>query len=124
MRGLLANANNDVHQVATRTGTVLTWPIAFKTLYNRYGDSWRVKPDQSLLCKAKRVQHRNPARPFYAKDLKRDVARRARAICRKARVRKGPLLEAYTLDVAVTGRAAAANVYVGATNPVAVGKPK
>jgi hypothetical protein len=124
VRGLLANANNNVHQVATSTGAVLTWPIAFKTLYYRYGDSWRVKPGHSLLCKAKRVQHRNPTRPFYAKDLKRDVAKRARTICRKARVRKGPLLEACTLDVAVTGRAAAAKVYVGAPAPVAVGRPK
>jgi hypothetical protein len=124
VRGLLANANDNVHQVATRSGTVLTWPIAFKALYYRYGDSWRVKPSQSLLCKAKRVKHRNPARPFYAEDLKRAVAQPARAICRKARVRKGPLLEACTLDVAVIGRAAAAKVYVGAPNPVAVGKPK
>jgi hypothetical protein len=124
VRGLLANANNNVHQVATSTGAVLTWPIAFKTLYYRYGDSWRVRPGRSLLCKSKRVQHRNPTRPFYAEDLKRDVAQRARTICRKARVRKGPLLEACTLDVAVTGRAVAAKVYVGAPNPVAVGKPK
>jgi hypothetical protein len=124
VRGLLANANNNVHQVATSTGTVLTWPIAFKTLYHRYGDSWRVKPGRSLLCKAKKVPNRNPTRPFYAKDLKRNVAQRARTICRKARVRRGPLLEACTLDVAVTGRAVAAKAYVGARAPVAVGKPK
>jgi hypothetical protein len=124
VRGLLANSGNDVHQVATRGGVVLTWPLSFKVLYHRYGNSWRVKPGASLLCKTKRIEHRNPAKPFYAEDLKRDVAQRARAICRKARVRKGPLLEACTLDVAVTGRAVAAKVYVGAAAPIAVGKPK
>jgi von Willebrand factor type D domain len=124
VRGLLANANNNVHQVATRAGTTLTWPIAFKVVYYRYGDSWRVKPGQSLLCKAKRVEHRNPRKPFYAEDLKKKVAQRARATCRKAGVRRGPLLEACTLDVAVIGRAVAARAYVGARAPVAVGKPR
>jgi len=124
VRGLLANAGNNVHQVATRGGVALTWPLSFKVLYHRYGDSWRVKPGASLLCKAKRIEHRNPARPFYAEDLRRDVAQRARAICRKAKVRKGALLGACTLDVAVIGRAGAARAYVGAPAPVAVGRPR
>jgi hypothetical protein len=124
VRGLLANAKNNVRQVATRGGTVLTWPISFEVLYSRYGNSWRVQRGRSLLCKAKRVEHRNPAKAFYAEDLKREVAQRTRAICRKARVRKGPLLEACTLDVAVIGRAAAAKAFVGLRAPVAVGKPK
>jgi hypothetical protein len=124
VRGLLANAKNNVHQVATRSGAVLTWPISFKVLYHRYGDSWRVKRGASLLCKAKRVEHRNPTKPFYAEDLKKKVAQRTRATCRKAGVKRGPLLEACTLDVAVIGRAAAAKAYVGAPAPVAVGKPK
>jgi hypothetical protein len=122
--GLLANARNNVRQVATRGGVVLTWPIPFKTIYSRYGNSWRVSPRASILCKAKRVESSNPARPFYAKDLEPEVARRAGAICLKFGVRNKALLEACTLDVAVTGRADAARVYRGAQPPVVVGRPR
>jgi hypothetical protein len=44
-----------------------------------------------------------------------------RAICMEAGVREGPLLDACILDVAVIGDKAAAEVYVNALPPVAVG---
>jgi hypothetical protein len=122
--GLLANAGKSVRQVATRGGAVLTWPLPFETIYGRYGNSWRVKPSASILCKQKRAARSNPARPFYAKNLEPDVARKARAICLKFGIRNTALLEACTLDVAVTGRAEAARVYRGARAPVAVGRPR
>jgi hypothetical protein len=124
VRGLLANAGGNVNQVATLTGAVLTWPLSFKTLYFRYGDSWLVPPAQSLLCGRKRVVHRNPSRPFYAKNLPPRIAQRAGAICIRAGVRKGPLLDACTLDVAVIGKASAARAYINRPAPVAVGIPR
>ena len=122
VRGLLANPGGNVGQLATRGGSVLPVPLSFDDLYHRYGNSWRVKAGESLLC-GKRVRRGNPAKPFYAKDLKPDVAKRARAICKEAGVRKGPHLDACTLDVAVIGQAEAAKVFVGAPAPAAVAIP-
>lgn len=121
VRGLLANANGSLNQVATRGGTVLNEPLSFKQLYFQYGDSWRVAPSASLLavCKGK-AQRGHPARPFYAKNLPPEVAQKARNVCLNAHVRRGPLLDACTLDVAVTGRARAARAYVGMPSPAAV----
>jgi hypothetical protein len=123
VRGLLANANNDVHQVQERNGLVLTWPISFAVLYGSYGDSWRVTPGKSMLC-GHQVTPSNPTAPFYAKSLEPVVARRARAICREKHVTNKALLDACTIDVAVTGRAIAANAYVDFPAPDAVGIPK
>jgi hypothetical protein len=120
VHGLLANANNKVNQVQARNGLVLTWPISFATLYGSYGDSWRVPAGQSILCGHK-VAPSDPTAPFHAKNLEPVVAQRARAICRKKRVTNKALLDACTIDVAVTGRAAAANAYVGLPAPAAVG---
>jgi hypothetical protein len=120
VRGLLANANNDVNQVATSPGAVLKWPLTFSTLYGRYGDSWRVKGASAIQC-GQRVKPTDPKKPFFAKDLNPEVAKRARAICVKAGVKKGPLLDACTLDVAVIGRNEAAKVFVDAPQPAAVG---
>jgi hypothetical protein len=124
VRGLLANANGNPLQVATQNGAVLTWPLSFGALYQRYGDSWRVKAGESLLCSAERIESRNPDKPFYAKDLEPNVAQQARAVCTRAGVRKGPLLDACTLDVAVIGQVSAAKAYVRAPAPAAVGIPR
>lgn len=127
VRGLLANANNSVNSIAARDGSVLTAPFSFAALYGRYGDSWRVQRGESLIdCGDGGVQGGNPEKPFYARDLPRQVYRRARAICVDAGVRKGPLLDACTLDVAVIGDKAAAGVFVrmpvpNATGPIVTG---
>jgi hypothetical protein len=121
VRGLLANANGNLNQLATSGGTVLTEPLSFKQLYFQYGDSWRVPLAASLLaaCNGK-ARSGHPTRPFYAKDLPRTIAQKARTICVQAHVRKGPLLDACTLDVAVTAKARAAKAYVGMPAPAAV----
>jgi hypothetical protein len=122
VRGLLANANGNVNQIAARNGTVLTNPFSFNDLYYRYGDSWRVAPGASLLsvCGDRNVEHGNPGKPFYANDLPPEVYNRARAVCTAAGVTDKSLLDACTLDVAVIGNKNAAQVYVGAPAPVAV----
>lgn len=62
-----------------------------------------------------------PKKPFFVKDLDRRRLARNRALCRKAGVNNGPLLDACIIDVAVIG-AKAAQVFVNAVNnPVAVG---
>ncbi len=121
VRGLLVNANGHLTQLATSGGTVLTEPLSFKQLYFQYGDSWRVAPAASLLavCKGK-AQSGHPTQPFYAKDLPPAVAHKARTVCLRAHVRNRALLDACTLDVAVTGKARAAKAYIGMPAPAAV----
>jgi len=124
VHGLLANANDNVYQIATRDGAVLTTPFAFEDLYHRYADSWRVPAKTSLLspCGLKNVETSVPERTFYANDLNPKVAEKTRAVCKAAGVQPGPLLEACILDVAVIGNDQAAKVFVDAGAPVAEGR--
>ncbi|WP_437587873.1 VWD domain-containing protein [Sorangium sp. So ce1000] len=123
VHGLIANANEDINQIATRDNFVLTNPFPFDELYHRYADSWRVAGDKSMLsvCGDGEIERGIPERPFFAKDLPPDVRERTRGVCLAAGVKAGPLLEACTLDVAVIGQDAAANVFVGMNSPQAVG---
>jgi hypothetical protein len=125
VRGLLANADGNVNKIATRDGTVLTNPFSFEELYHPYADSWRVASNESLLsvCGDRNVERGIPRRPFYANDLESRVYERTRAVCTAAGVKAGPLLDACTLDVAVIGDDKAAQIFVNALEPVAVGKP-
>jgi hypothetical protein len=120
--GLLVNANGNPNLLATRGGTVLKNPFSFKEFYSRYGESWRVKPAQSMLnvC-GKPKQSGRPAKTFYAKDLPPRTAARAKAICFKAGVRNESLLDACMIDVAFTRKASAARIYASTRSPVAVG---
>jgi hypothetical protein len=122
--GLLVNANGNPNQLATRGGTVLRNPFSFKAFYSTYGESWRVKPAQSMLkvC-GKAKESGRPAKTFYAKDLPPQTATRVKAICLKAGVRQKPksLLDACMIDVAFTGKPSAARIYANTRQPVAVG---
>ncbi len=124
VHGLLANANNNVYQIATRDGAVLTHPFAFEDLYHRFADSWRVPAKDSLLepCGLENVEIGMPTRTFYAHNLTPELAAKTRAICEDAGVKPGPHMEACILDVAVIGNELAANVFVDAHDPVAEGR--
>jgi hypothetical protein len=122
VRGLLADANGKVGSIEASDGTVLTTPFSFEDLYQHYGESWRVAPDESLLsaCGEAREQG-NPDKPFGVNDLDPQTAERARGVCIEAGVKEGPLLNACIIDVAVIGDDAAAKGFVDAVPPVAVG---
>jgi hypothetical protein len=124
VRGLLASAGPGGGGIAARDGTVFMSPFPFDTLYRVFGESWRVPAREALCndCGGGPRESRNPTRPFYARDLEPRVAERARTICAGARVRQGPLLDACTLDVAVTGNEAAARAFVGVPPPRAAGE--
>ena len=120
--GLVANADGNVNQIATRGGKVLTAPFYFGQFYGSYGDSWWVSSGESLLSVCGGGgELGNPQMPFYATDLPQDLYERARAVCTAAGVEGNALLDACTLDVAVIGDDAAADVFVNARQPVAVG---
>jgi hypothetical protein len=119
--GLLANANGNVHTIAMRDGTVLNTPFAFADLYQRFGESWRVKPEESLLSACgDRIERGIPQAVFTTADLDPALRARARAVCTEAGVKGEAYLDACTLDVAVIGNNDAAKVFVNAPQPVAV----
>jgi hypothetical protein len=124
VRGLLGNVNGRTDDdIATAGGTVLTQPVSFTDLYRGYTDSWRVRPDQSLLCGNGKTRSGSPEKPFYANDLDRKEFERAHAVCAAAGVRAEPLVDACTLDVGVLRNEAAARVFVRAPPPIAVMQP-
>jgi hypothetical protein len=122
VKGLIANVNGNLNQIATRDNFVLTSPFNFDELYHRFADSWRVSGESSMLsaCGA-RVEAGAPARTFYAPDLAAGVREKAHGVCTAAGVNPGALLDACTLDVAVIGRDEAAKAFVGAPEPAAIG---
>jgi hypothetical protein len=121
VKGLIANVNGNVNQIAARDNVVLTAPFKFNDFYHHYTDSWRVDAAQSLLSVCGKAEIGIPKRPFYSNDLDRTLRGKAAAVCAAAGVQKGPLFEACTLDVAVLGDVAA-KVYVGAIVPRTEGR--
>ena len=124
VRGVIANANGNVNQIESRDHVVLTNPFGLEDLYRKFGDSWRVAGEDSMLtaCNTDKepVQIGIPSATFYANDLDAAVRGKAGAACTTAGVAAGPLFDACTLDVAVIGDDSAAKVYVGAIPPAAV----
>ncbi len=123
VKGLLANANDDINQLAASDGTVLTNAFPFNDLYHHYADSWRVSPSTSLLsaCGGE-TQSGAPSATFYAADLDPQVREHSRAVCATAGVTDPAFLDACTADVAMTGKNEAATVFAGMPPPAAVGK--
>ena len=120
VRGLLGNPDGDPNLLGLSDGTVLPEPVTFDTLYHHYGESWRVPPGESLLCKDQSIEVGDPRRPFYANDLTEAQQRRARAICTKAGVKQPAALADCILDVTVLGTPMAAPGLARAPIPAAV----
>jgi len=99
---------------------VLTLPLSPDDLYSRRGDSWRVKPSQSLLCPKPNIQRTNPKIAFTVKNLPKTVVAKAALICRKSGA-TAALLQACALDNAVMGKAAV-EVYAHGPAPAAITK--
>jgi len=124
VKGLIANVNGNMNQIATRDNFVLTNPFNFDELYHRFAESWRVSGEASMLsaCNAERVVEVGaPKRTFYARDLEEGVREKARGVCAAAGVKPGALLDACTLDVVVIGQNEAVKAFVDAPQPAAVG---
>jgi hypothetical protein len=122
VRGLLANAGQGNNSIATSNGNVLTSPFSYEVLYGSFAEGWQVPSTESMLSACGRgVERGVPKKLFFAKDLDPRLAARTRAICVKAGVKEGPLLEACALDVAVIGSSTAAKVFATTPNPLVVG---
>ena len=122
VHGLLANPDGNAEALAGRDGAVITIPLTLDELYGKFGESWRVPPDESMLdvCGAER-EHGTPSATFGVKDLDQAEAEQARATCLEAGAREGAVLDACIIDVVVLGKDAAA-VYAGVAPPLAVGQ--
>jgi hypothetical protein len=120
VRGLLGNPDGDRNLLGLSDGTVLKVPVSFDDLYRRFGESWRVAPSASLLCKDPRIEVGVPRRPFYAGDLSKRQQERARGICIKAGVQQPAALADCILDVTVLGTPRAAPGMARAPIPRAV----
>lgn len=123
VKGLLANANDNVNQIAASDGAVLTNAFSFGDLYHHYADSWRISPRTSLLAVCGGESEGGaPSATFYADDLEPQVRERTRAVCVTAGVKEPAFLDACTADVAMIGNDEAARVFVDMAPPAAVGK--
>jgi hypothetical protein len=120
VRGLLGNGKS-ASEIVARDGSVFQEPVSFETRYKRFGDSWRVPDSEAFLCKDDKVEIRNPDAPFCLSDLDPKLREHAQAICARAGVKQGPLLDACVLDVAMLGDDKAAANFVNAVPPVVVG---
>ena len=119
--GLIANANGNVNQIASSNNIVLTAPFWFPRFYSKYGDSWRLFDEDPLGVCGEQGDSSNPTAPFYADNLPQELYQQARGVCTNAGVQGNALLDDCTLDVGVIGDDSAANVFVNARQPVAVG---
>ncbi|CAM4503272.1 MAG: hypothetical protein LEGION0403_FIIPPAGN_01859 [Legionella sp.] len=102
-RGLLGNLEGTIHELVTSQGMVLNWPVSFQDLYNIYGESWRVRPDQMLLETDSMVRAGIPEKPFFISDLRPKEAAQAIDVCKASGITDSALLEACALDAAVLG---------------------
>jgi hypothetical protein len=117
VQGLLANPNDDPNLLGMSDGTVLPVPLSFTDLYDKYGESWRVTPSDSLLnvCGPEK-EHSNPKEAFTVRNLDDRTREKAAGICRQVGVTVPVLVDNCTLDVAVLGPDAA-QAYVGMLAP-------
>jgi hypothetical protein len=118
-RGLLGNPSGNAHDLKTADGAVLK-AVSFADLYQRYAETWRLQPKQSMLEADPTVKAGVPVKPLSASDLDAQSEQKARAACLKAGVTAPALLEDCTLDTAVLGDATAAKVYTRLRAPRAV----
>jgi hypothetical protein len=122
VRGLLANTSQGNNTITTANGNVLTSPFSHEALYGQFAEGWRVPAKESMLSACGRdVERGVPKQPFFAENLDPQLAARSRAVCVKAGVQEGPLLDACTLDVTVIGSDIPAKVFATTPNPVLVG---
>jgi hypothetical protein len=117
VRGLLGTATGYPLDLAMRDGTVLPNPPSYK-VFTDYAKRWRVDPADSLLCAAGTVVPGMPPKPTTAEDLSPAERERVGAICVRAGVQAGPLLEDCMLDVSMFGDNSAADAFRTAPQPI------
>jgi hypothetical protein len=113
VQGLLGDAEGRSATLLGRDGSPLAAPFTFADLYGRFGQSWQVRAEESLLgdCGARDTAYAPPSKLLFARDLTPEQRNKGMAACNAAGVKAGPLFEACVLDVVVLNRDAAAAVF-------------
>src|SRR5262249_39103659 len=101
---------NPMNDLVSRSGVpIASMPPTYDDLYHLLGDSWRVKPSESLFdygpneSTATFTDLSFPDRIYRASDLPSDVAADAMAVCVAAGISDPELLDECVLDVGATG---------------------
>lgn len=130
LRGLLGNYDSDAaNDLVTRSGTRLSLPPAFATLYGDFAESWRVAERESLFeyapgtSTATFTMRDVPAATVTASDLPDAARRAAEQVCREAGVVDARVLEDCALDVGLTGDARFAEGAGDALAPATTTRP-
>lgn len=110
VRGLFGDADGDPgNDFRAREGGTLSSPPSWERVHGPFGDSWRVRPGESLFDYGPGETPGTFSIPdFPAESSDLDVLpdadrERALAVCRRAGVREPFALRACVIDVAVTG---------------------
>lgn len=110
LTGLFGDADGDPeNDFRTRDGEVLPSPPDFEPLYQRFAESWRVRPEESLFDYAPGESTETftdrsiPTAEATVANLSPADRTRAEAVCREAGVTDGPLLRDCILDYGYTG---------------------
>ncbi|AKJ03901.1 F5/8 type C domain-containing protein [Archangium gephyra] len=125
VRGLFGDFNGErSDDVATRTGTVLSSPT-FQEFHGTFVESWRVTLAESLFDYASGespdtfTDRTFPSQFVGTRDLPDDQRTAARTVCTSRGITDATLLDACTLDVALSGNENFANSAAAAQPPAA-----
>jgi hypothetical protein len=118
--GILASPSATA--LSLRDGTVLKEPVSTADLYQRFGPSWAVHPNESLFVE-RTIKYAAPARTFNASDLEPQAYAKAHAACVAAGVTDPTHLDSCTLDTGVLKDTVAIKAYTHAIAPRITIKP-
>ena len=107
IRGLLGGESTEQHDPIDGHGEPLRSPFSYTKEFLRYADSWRVRPEDSLVLCSQSTKPEWPETPIYAGDIPQPERGIARGVCMQAGVKNETLLDDCTLDVSLLGNTAA-----------------
>ena len=113
IRGLLGGEGGEKHDLIDGYGKPFRSSLSYSE-FGGFGDTWRVRPRDSLMLCDQYVEPGWPKGPIYAENLPPRERERARQVCMRAGVKNEVLLDDCTLDVSLLGTDAAAAAYVSA----------
>lgn len=123
--GLVGNGDGDpADDLAVRNGAVLSQPLSSSTLYGPYADSWRITQEESLFnygtgeSTVTFTDLSFPASVITLADLDPTERDAARNQCEASGIVISTLLDACTLDVALTGSSSMIEGSAAAPTPI------
>ena len=125
LSGLLGNFNeNRNDDLQLRGGRSLETPVSWKTLYDEFAESWRLRPSESLFdyregTSTETYTDRNyPRSPQTLEDLSDPRLASGAEACRKRNITDPILRRHCAIDVACTGDDSYADSFAGVDSPI------